>query len=288
MRSAFAWIVILCSALPVYAQTMKAHYPDRTVPLSLADLDSVTYSDEVMGAPASIQLSVNRRAEDAGGAVWLLSAAALVLDQHGQPAEDGIEVGFSINTEDADIGDGLTGNESVFEQTIPGVAFSSLRYHSNLSHQPVRLIAHCETEDGFIRDTLFVTLPGQDPVGVMSVSPANFHFDQEAGDYAVFELNIYVYDGHQHLIGGMAHISPQFGRIYETDTVPPVGEQSPWAEIGEGGVATRYLVVHRSEAFRNPALVESSCRVDAEIPGFPGTRIESFTIFLYQNGGGGR
>ncbi|MCB2200077.1 hypothetical protein KQI63_11770 [bacterium] len=285
MRRALAAVLLLCLALPAFAQSMRAHYPDRTVLLDLTDLDSLTYSGETMGIPASVELSVNFDGEDAGGAVWELSVAALVRDGDGQPVEDGKTVIFSLDSDDVYIGDGETGNPSIFGQTAPGVAFTSLMYHSGQTNETVRVYVSCAAEEGIAQDSLEVILPPLEPVGVLSVSPSNHHFE-ENDEYAVFELTVYAYDGHQHLIpGAEVHFSPQFGRIYETDTVPPTGEQSYTAVLDEDGQTTRYLILTRYEAFPDPTVSETTVTLNAEIRGHGWSSIESFTFTLYQNGG---
>lgn len=275
--------------------------------LDAARTDSVVANYDgvavVAGPPEYVDVDHRGEAEDAGGAVWLLEVSARVQDIMNNDVADGYQVIFTLDNEDAHIGDGFTGNVGpLTDSPEPGVAFTGLRYHSRLTNQAVNVSASViRGSDGLLaNDTYTLVLPIQQAVGVMNVSPANFHFDQHVPNpgYAQIEVTIYVYDGHQHLINDQVlHYSPQFGRMYDTQTLLPQNPQRPYAVTGSGdyqsevpdddpeGICKRWLLITQTEAFPDPTAPVNTCTINAEIVGVEDSNIEPFTVFLYQGGG---
>ncbi|MCB2200726.1 hypothetical protein KQI63_15080 [bacterium] len=275
--------------------------------LDAARTDSVVANYDgvavVAGPPEYVEVDNRGEAEDGGGAVWLLEVSARVQDSMNNDVADGYQVIFTLDNEDAHIGDGFTGNIGpITDNPERGVAFTGLAYHSRLTNQVVNVSAQViRGSDGLLAtDTYTLKLPIQRAVGVMNVSPSNFHFDQHVPNpgYAQILVTIYVYDGHQHLINDQEiHYSPQFGRMYDTATLLPQNPQRPYALTGPAdyqsevpdddpeGVCKRYLLITQVEAFPDPTAPINTCTINAEIVGVEDANIEPFTVFLYQGGG---
>ncbi|MCB2200078.1 Ig-like domain-containing protein [bacterium] len=282
----FAAIVLLVA--PLSAQTMKVHYGDDVLRLTMDQLDSLSFSEDSFVAPAQIELDVTSEGVDGGGAMWTIEVAATLTDDNGNPVADGIPVHFSLAGEIGHIVDGYTGNMPMSGNPTPGVAYSTLRYHSQYTNETVTANAACYVSGGTIEEEYMLHLPIQEATGSLIMSPSNFHYDQHVPNpgYSQILMQVYVLDGHNHPIANQqVHFSPQFGRVYDSEVLVPQNPQDPFANTNEDGFAERWLLITQSEAFPDPTAPINTCTVSVEMVGIEGANIEPFTIFLYQGGG---
>ena len=288
LRILAVFTAIILIAAPLCAQTMLVHYGRDVLRLSMDELDSLSFSEESFVSPTQIELDVTSEGEDGGGAMWVIEVAATLTDANGNPVADGIPVHFSLLGDIGSIVDGYTGNMPLSGDPTPGVAYSQLRYHSQYTNETVIANAACYILGETREDSYTLRLPIQEASGSLIMSPSNFHFDQHVPNpgYTQILMQVYVFDGHNHPIANQSiHFSPQFGRVYDTETLLPQNPQSPYADTDENGVAERWLLCTQVEAFPDPTAPVNTCTVSVEVVGVEEVTIEPFTVFLYQGSG---
>lgn len=288
LRYVAVFAVLALLSAPLYAQVMKVHYGDDVLRLNMTQLDSLSFNQEALVAPAAIEVDVTSQGEDGGGSMWAVEVAATLTDVNGNPVADGIPVQFSLGGEIGHIVNGFTGNAPMEGNPTPGVAYSVLRYHSQYTNEQTTVTASCFVPDGTVEDSYQMTLPIQEATGSLIVSPSNFNYDQHVPNpgYTQMLMQVHVRDGHDHPIANqLVHFSLQFGRVYDTDVLLPQNEQMPYAYTDENGVAERWLLITRTEGFPDPASPVNTCTLSVEVVGVEDTEIEPFTVFLYQGSG---
>jgi len=256
----------------------------------------------VSGPPDAIDIDIRREGFDGGGAIWDEEVSARVVDSRGNDVIDGYTVYFAVDhIEYAHILDqAITGNESEHTSSItPGVAYTTLEYHSEHTNQNIEIYAFVQDALGdLVSDTLQWKLPIQEPTGVLSVSPANFDFGDHEGDYGAFELRLEVYDGHYTPINGqLVSFSPAKGRIFKTNDINN-GVQEEFAITGpldfplipgapddpdQDGVANRWFLITEGEAFPDPSVGETQVQITASIHESPDSSVEPVTVFLIRD-----
>ena len=280
-------VIVMLVALPtlLLAQTILVHEGDQATRISLNDMDSLSFSEVTLGIPSQIRLNVNRNGFEYTENGWAMSVIALVTDQNGTPVRDGLPVEFSVDTEEVEIQDAVTGNASPQGGSTNGVAFSYLIFGSELTNQPVLITASCSGSGGVIEQSLETKLFPQEPTGVFTVTPGNFTFDNDHR-YAVFEMRFYVEDGHQQPVPGEEVLfAPQIGSMYESSEIPPTGPVSPLGVTNAEGYVQRYLIMSQTHAFPDPTAPISTCTIGGDFVNQATATIEPFTVYLYQPGG---
>ncbi|MDP8208495.1 MAG: fibronectin type III domain-containing protein [Candidatus Electryonea clarkiae] len=252
------------------------------------DVDSVLIACEniievVAGPPSSIVIEVNEEAQDGGGAVWLLDVAATLTDIRDNLVLDNIPVQFTVEPEFATIGNAYTGNENQAGETEPGVAYATLSYHSQVTNDSISITATVLRDHNapLVETIEDYNLPMQQCSAVLHTDPANWNYRHQA-NFGVFNISVYVYDGHNH------HINDQFVRFL-TDrgsyyASPGGGAPRNDAYTGmyeaEPGWAQRYLRISFDDAFPDPRHLESTATARVEIIGYWDNEPEPVMIFL--------
>ena len=265
----------------VQAQTMMLHYGTDTLRVSMADLDSLTFSGSGPLSPTNVDLNINPTAIEGGGGTWNLEVAALLTDVNGNPVGNGIPVQFSIEPVGvAMISNGVTGNPSPLGPSSDGYAYSTLAYGSRHTNETVTITATCFVPGGTLDATYELSLPVQQPYGILSANPTNYVFDETNPINCSIDLTTYIQDGHNSLIEGqMVHYSTQFGDVYATST--PGGNPDPYAVTDEDGVATRWFIATADDVFPDPASPMNNCTIEVEIVGTD-ISLEPVIIFFYR------
>ncbi|MBM3325644.1 MAG: hypothetical protein FJY65_01490, partial [Calditrichaeota bacterium] len=127
------------------------------------DTVSVTASPVavISGPPFQLDVDVNDKAVNAGGGAWICEVSARVWDIHRNPVANNIPVVFTVDPQIATISAGLTGNRSRAWNSIPGVAFADLIYHSVNTFDEITISAEVHTTGGMITGTREHKLPLQ-------------------------------------------------------------------------------------------------------------------------------
>ncbi|MDP8206802.1 MAG: Ig-like domain-containing protein [Candidatus Electryonea clarkiae] len=247
----------------------------------------------VAGPPAFAEIDVNEIGEDGGGAIWNVEVSARISDFLNNPVADSIAVQFEIiagdegNNGQATIGDGFTGNEDVSGEVSPGVANTIMSYHSAATNDSVEIEASLVNNN--IRGTYpDFNLPIQEAAGVLYGDPTNWNFRNQPAP-AVFDMSVFVYDGHDHCIDdqlvrfltdrGLYYTAAAGGQVRnEAMTGPrdyPVGLDGDIC-----GWAHRYLRITFDDAFPDPRILETTATANVEIIGYPDAAVEPVTLNL--------
>lgn len=280
-------IVLLIAVLMVggsaFAQTMKMHYGDDVLRISMSDMDSLTFSQDDFRMPAYIQIDHNPVGEDEGGALWSIDVLANLSDINAHTVMNGLPVAFSISPPGfVSISDAYTGNMSGPGMPLDGIAATKLLYHSSHTNEVFQVTATYYRQGEPLVATYDLILPVQDPSGVVLSNPANFNFARHGDEWAAFEIQGTIYDGHGYAVGGQRVLFvSQFGAFYDTDQLPPVGEPSAYGETDGDATVRKYLVLSRAEAFPDPTNPVNNCSIQMHILGFEDAGSEPVTVFLY-------
>ncbi|MDP8285276.1 MAG: hypothetical protein RAP03_01305 [Candidatus Electryonea clarkiae] len=266
---------------------MDIHQGDRTIKISLTEMDSITFSSGAGAAPAGVRLSMANVGADAGGDLWNVQMTAMVVTAEDDPVEDGWTVEFTIEQDIATVVDAMTGDENFEGNTSPGVAFTTLTYASEYSLDSITVTATIRQYEEVTTTEDFI-LPLNDPEISVFADPANWNFRHQTNP-AVFAISALVVDGHN------VEISDVLVRFYTTCgsyyNVPTGGAEVNEAITGpanypqgrdadEQGWAQRYLRVSFDDAFPDPRILESAGFAWAGIVG-PGNVIsDTLTIQL--------
>jgi hypothetical protein len=255
----------------------------------------------VSGPPAAIEVGVRSEGFEGGGSSWDLEVSARVADARGNDVSDGYTVYFAVDRPDISfvLDQGITGNESEHTATIsPGVAFSTLNYHSENTYQTVTITGFVLDAFGNeISDDYVYVLPIIDPTAVLTLSPANFDFGDHEGDYGAFELRLDVYDGHSVGISGqLVSYGPAKGRIFKTNDLNGVMEEFAYTgpldfplipgapdDPDDPGVSNRWFLITEGEAFPDPSVGETQVQITADLIGVPDASVEPATVFLIRD-----
>ncbi|MBT7617934.1 MAG: hypothetical protein HN590_11690, partial [Calditrichaeota bacterium] len=150
----------------------------------------------ISGPPFILDIGIDNHGEDAGGGAWALEVSARVWDIHRNPVKDRIPVVFTVEPEIANISVGWTGNENSNGESLPGLAFATLIYHSINSFDEIEISGEVQTERGMILGSWECILPVQDGVLTLEEPNGDFIFDEE-DEILEAQFTSRLIDGHQ-------------------------------------------------------------------------------------------
>lgn len=151
----------------------------------------------VSGPPHMLDVDLNDSGEDANGGAWRIPVSARVYDIHRNPVSNNIPVIFSIEPDIATISNGFTGNVENGESE-PGLAYSTLVYHSENTFSPITISATVSSPGGNISGTKEHKLPLQEGELEIHVDPANWRFlRNNPNDSCLHRVWVVLKDGHQ-------------------------------------------------------------------------------------------
>jgi hypothetical protein len=260
----------------------------------------------VSGPPANIDINFMSDPVTGGGDVWNIEVSALVEDDQGNQVPNGVSVSFLILPDTiAEIqGDAVTGNENWDGNTQPGVAFTTLAYHSDEIFEEVTVLAYTVTGEDTITGSQDKILP-LDANGTLTltVSPIAWNFTTmpPPSDPAIMEMRTVLKDGHQnHVNGGTILFQSPKGRAFrysneqgatwlaitgpEGFTTPPPPEQQD-----STGIATLWLLTTFEEAFPDPSALITTAQITAVLLDYGDITASPQTVEFQHNltGGGG-
>ncbi len=236
----------------------------------------------VSGPPDHIDVQLpNNNIRTGGGDVWQVEASALVWDYWGNQVVDGTVIQFYIEPDtSAEIyGNAFTGNENWDEESYPGIAFTTLSYHSPHTNDSVSVYAYCMVLGDSIIGSSAYLLPLSDGNLQMTVVPSDWNFDFPPAGYMVMdpaemECRAYLTDGHGVPINGSRivfhstrglfywYMGAQV-QCYEKITGPEgLSPLEPWDSTG---YAIIYLWTTFGAAFPNPDAIENTAQVYCEV-----------------------
>ncbi|MDP8208494.1 MAG: fibronectin type III domain-containing protein [Candidatus Electryonea clarkiae] len=243
------------------------------------------------GPPHHVDIDINEIAEDGGGAIWILEVSATVRDIQNHPVLDSIAVQFEVDQDIAVISDGYTGNENMAGITVPGVAFSTLVYNSSVTNDSIQIQAEVLAGDGHNTITGIYNdfkLPLQEGAGLLYSDPLNWNYRNQH-PIAVFDMSVFVYDGHDHCIDkqlvrfltdrGLYYTSAAGGAVRNEALTGPL-DYPVGMDGDECGWAQRYLRITFDDAFPDPRILDSRATANVEIIGCADIYIEPVTINL--------
>jgi hypothetical protein len=246
--------------------------------------------------------------EDGGGDTWRVEVSALIEDAYNNEVPDGVSVSFYILPDStAQIqASAVTGNENWAGDTNPGVAYTTLTYHSDEIFDEIFIYAFCMVGSDSIIGTQEYTLP-IDEGGTLSLSVSpiawNFSTQPPPGNlYATMEMNATLKDGHGNNVdGGIIRFqSPKgLGYWYENMTGqswdkisgpegfpgnPPTIPPEPYDSTGK---AILWLITSYEEAFPDPNALETTAQVYCHLLGYEDQISSSpVTVTFTQSAGG--
>ncbi|MCB5247864.1 MAG: hypothetical protein PHD87_04135 [Candidatus Cloacimonetes bacterium] len=146
--------------------------------------------------------------ENMGGGLWRIIAQAVVKDAYGNPVGRGTSVFFELinDVTNCQIGaNAYTGNVSVDEDSLEGVAFTTLTYSGIYTNDWITIRASTgaiqgEGVDGYAT----VQLPLNDPRFEIQANPASLIFGDTAPDWKSADIYAVLTDGQGQPVGNSA------------------------------------------------------------------------------------
>jgi hypothetical protein len=281
-----ASVVLNAGTNPGPVQIRAWTYNDEVPPVEI--FSQQTLVTIVAGPPAHIDINFMSDPQDGGGDVWNLEVSALVEDSLGNEVPDGVSVSFLVIPDTlAEIqGGAVTGNENWNGGTQPGVAFTTLSYHSDEIFEVVTVVAYTMVGE----DTISGSQEKRLPIDVngtleLTVSPIAWNYSTmpPPSDPAIMEMRAVLKDGHEnHVDGGVILFQSPKGRAFrysngqgetwyaitgpEGFTTPPPPEQAD-----STGVATLWLRTTFAEAFPDPNALETTAQITAILQDYAGS-----------------
>ena len=248
----------------------------------------------VTSMPWSINISnisINRNGRSLGGSEWSLDVSITVSDDSNNPVAAEVPVTFSVEPDIATIEPALTGNPDSRGISRPGVANTTLVYHSGDSFSSFELTVTARSPLGEAENTSDHVLPFQEGVLELNIDPANWMFreDREVADIRVWAV---LHDGNGVRINNApilftsnrarfwwmdnstGHYRMFFPRVSRKFT----GQQDDRNDE-EPGTATVYLRASEEDIFNNPFLLEDQVYVHASVEGYED--ISAGPVFIF-------
>ncbi|MBT3234252.1 MAG: hypothetical protein HN356_15755 [Calditrichaeota bacterium] len=257
------------------------------IQIATADLDNNILSCRtsplvvVSGSPFQEEIEICNVGIDAGGGDWKIEVSARVWDLHRNPVADGIPAVFTCEPEIATIGTGYTGNKNRKGESIPGVAFAELVYHSVNTFDPIEISCDFQTDRGLIMNSREAILPLQDGRLDFNIDPGNWHFGQ--GDDPTFiKCWVVLTDGHGTLINNAPilfttsksrfywsnFIRGTYEPFYPEPAIKYTSVPDPGRNDIEYGRATVYLMGEEQEFFFDPFELRTEVELEAKVLGY--------------------
>lgn len=180
--------------------------------------------------------------QNMGGGLWRIVVGAVVKDVHGNAVQNNTAVFFSlVNPGETDcqiIGSAFVGNVSVEDDSLSGVAYTTLTYSGIYTNDVITIRA--STGEGMgqgVDGYATVPLPLNDPRLDLQVNPAMLVFGNNSPDWKSTDIFAVLTDGQGQLIGNSALMLlctkgqfvaiPGYNNNYPTDP--------PWRIITDDG-----------------------------------------------------
>jgi len=247
----------------------------------------------ISGPPFQLDIDVNDFGEDAGGGAWLIEVSARVWDIHRNPVANNIPVVFTVDPEIANISTGYTGNEGQDGQTIPGLAFGDLVYHSIYTFDPIEISAGVQTARGQITGSREHILPLQKGCIDLNVDPGNWMFDEDDHELAQIRCWAVLKDGHGIEINNAPVLFTSsraefwwydFSRDRLVQFFPDPTRKFTGVVDRENnelpGQATVYLIAEEHDIFLDPFTPEVSVEIEAKVEGYENVYAEPRYVFF--------
>jgi len=162
------------------------------------------------GPPAEVRPFIGgfNTGEDMGGGLWRVIAGAVVKDIYGNPVDRGTSVFFELvnNVTNCEIGgNAYVGNVSVEDDSLDGVAYTTLSYSGIYTNDLITIKASTgEVGGDGISGYATVPLPLNDPRFEIQANPASLIFGDTSPDWKSSEIYAVLTDGQGQLIGNSA------------------------------------------------------------------------------------
>ncbi|RJP77264.1 MAG: hypothetical protein C4524_08580 [Candidatus Zixiibacteriota bacterium] len=252
----------------------------------------------VAGPPAFIDINSMSDPQDGGGDTWRVEVSALVLDEYGNQVPDSVSVSFYQlpQTIGQIQGAGFTGNENWNGDTYPGVAFTSLTYHSDETFDTISVVAYCMVGEDSVIGSQGYLLPLADGDLSLAVDPIAYNFSHppQGGslDTAVMKCIAYLIDGHGNPINNATIVffstrgyynwyPTPFASTWRSQklTGPGTLPYTQWPEpFDSTGYAITYLITTESQAFPDPGAMETTGQVHCQVEGFWDVTSDPITV----------
>ncbi|MBW6514286.1 MAG: hypothetical protein K0B87_05965 [Candidatus Syntrophosphaera sp.] len=185
------------------------------------------------GPPAEVRPFIGgfNTGQNMGGGLWRVIAGAVVKDIYGNPVDRGTSVFFELinNVTNCQIGgNAYVGNVSVEDDSLDGVAYTTLSYSGIYTNDLITIRASTgaimgEGVDGYAT----VPLPLNDPRFEIQANPASLIFGDTSPDWKSADIYAVLTDGQGQMIGNSAIMLlatkgqfvaiPGFNNNYPTD-----------------------------------------------------------------------
>ncbi|HEX7344649.1 MAG TPA: Ig-like domain-containing protein [bacterium] len=236
----------------------------------------------VAGPPDYIDINSMSDPEDGGGDTWVVEVSAIVFDALGNEVPDGISVSFYIIPDTiAQIqGAAITGNLNWNGDSLAGVAFTTLTYHSNETFQNITLVAYCMVGADSVIGTQLYELPLAEGELTLVVDPIAWNYSWPPPGFttaspATMECISYLKDGHFLPINDAVILFfSTRGNFYFLSQMQPQ-YFSPMAITGPNGFpqepphpngqATLWLLTTQAQAFSDPGAIEVTAQVNCVV-----------------------
>lgn len=137
--------------------------------------------------------------QNMGGGLWRIVGGAVVKDIYGNPVDRGTSVFFELvdNTTNCQIGaNGYVGNVSVDDDSLDGVAYTTLSYSGIYTNDLVTIKASTGSAIGEgVEGYATVGLPLNDPRFEVQANPASLNFGDTSPDWKSSEIYAVLTDG---------------------------------------------------------------------------------------------
>lgn len=253
----------------------------------------------VAGPPDYIDVNAMSQPNgELGGDTWQVEVSALVLDALGNEVAPGNGISFYPLPDSLAQFEGgaYTGNHSLSGDSLPGVAFTVLTYHTPQMFQVVTLVAYCMVGTDSVIGTQDYLLPlDQDADLDLAVIPEAWNYDYPppgfSGDPAIMECKSYLVDGHGNAVNNATIIfySTKGDFFFFQNGTGPSNMKvtGPGGFPGEPydstGYATLWLRTWFTQAFPEPTSLQETGTVHSQVMGFFNISSDPVTVTYTHN-----
>lgn len=253
------------------------------------------------GPPAEVRPFIGgfNTGQNMGGGLWRVIAGAVVKDVYGNPVDRGTSVFFELINDVTNCqigGNAYVGNVSVDDDSLDGVAYTTLSYSGIYTNDLITIRASTgaimgEGVDGYAT----VPLPLNDPRFEIQANPASLIFGDTSPDWKTSDIYAVLTDGQGQLIGnsvimllatkGQFVAIPGFNNNYPSDPawriITDDGSYGTGDYVGWAWGQIRY---HRLECPAGDAMTQTPGQTSGVIIGrILGTNVSAETnVALYR------
>jgi len=239
----------------------------------------------VAGPPAFIDINSMSDPQDNGGDTWRVEVSTLVLDALGNEVPNGNPVSYYLIPDTiAQIqGAAYTGNHNWAGDSLAGVAYTTLSYHSDETFAVVTLVAYCMVGADSVIGTQDYQLPLAQGTLELVIDPVAWNFDHPPYGYttsspATMECIADLKDGHENPIDDAVIIffstkgnfnfyanGPSAYWTSQKITGPNGFAGEPYDSTG---YATVWLLTTFNQAFPDPGAITNTAQVHCQVMGY--------------------